>query len=70
MVFRDGLRPAESVLAFSQNRVQTIDYIEIEGAGSDIFDPDPPANTGNQDDNSSGSADVAGSSGGCFLFCL
>ena len=70
MVFRDGLRPAESVLAFSQSRAQTVDDIEIEGAGSDIYDPEPPADTGNQDDYSSGSADVAGSSGGCFLFCL
>ena len=41
---------------------QSIDYIEIEGAGSDISDPDPPADTGDQDDTSSGSADVAGSS--------
>jgi hypothetical protein len=66
----------------SDRQYQTIDYIEIEGAGSDIPDPDPPedpptdppedlpADPEPNEDIPTESDDDSATSGGCVISCL
>lgn len=66
----------------SDRQYQAIDYIEIEGAGSDIPDPnppqdpppdppeDPPADPDPNEDNPTESGYDSRTSDGCFISCL